>query len=98
MVKIDGLEFKGVSYITCDPLGSWIWEVKPVLENVNGVEQWVLPEKYRNNPNRTLLFNQVEGSILPTLLCRDQHEFNDTYKVFDEPRIFKIALSEVTDE
>ena len=94
MIKIGDLEFNGEAYITCDSKGTWIWEVKPVLEVVDDIEQWVLPEEYRDKPGMTLLMNQVNGMTLPILLNMFNKNFNDNFKIFDKPRIFKINLSD----
>lgn len=96
MVKVEGTEFKGISYITNNATGTWVWEVKPVLDPLT--QQWKLPETHIGKPGFTMLLNQVNGSVLPTLLNQSEQEFNNVYKVFDKPRIFKITLSEVTDE
>lgn len=90
-VKIDEIEYNGVSYITNDIRGTWVWEVKPVLEK----DQWVLPEEYRGKPGMTLLMNQVNGSVLPTLLNSSGKDFNTTLEVFNKPRIFKIVLENI---
>lgn len=49
MVRVDGLEFNGVVYVTVDDSGTWLWEVKPELKEVEGKLGWYLPEKYREN-------------------------------------------------
>lgn len=95
MVKVDGLEFNGVAYVTVDKSGTWVWEVRPELKEVEGKLGWYLPEKHRG-PEMTMLMEQTKGSVLPILLNGKDKEFNDTLKVFDKPRIFKIVLEEVS--
>ena len=95
MVRVDGLEFNGIAYITVDKSGTWVWEVKPELKGIDGKLGWYLPEKY-HGPGMTMLMNQVNGSVLPTLLNGSGKDFNDTLTVFDKPRIFKIVLEEVS--
>lgn len=90
MVKVDNLEFNGIAYITVDKSGTWVWEVKPELKEVEGNLGWYLPEKH-HGPGMTMLMNQVNGSVLPTLLNGRDKDFNDTLTVFDKPRIFKIV-------
>ena len=95
MVRVDGLEFNGVAYVTVDKSGTWVWEVRPELKEVEGKLGWYLPEKY-HGPGMTMLMNQVNGSVLPTLLNAQDKDFNDTLTVFEKPRIFKIVLEEVS--
>lgn len=95
MVRVDGLEFNGVAYVTVDKSGTWVWEVRPELKEVEGKLGWYLPEKHRG-PEMTMLMEQTKGSVLPILLNGKDKEFNDTLKVFDKPRIFKIVLEEVS--
>lgn len=97
MVRVDGLEFNGVAYVTVDDSGTWLWEVKPELKEVEGKLGWYLPEKYRGS-GMTLLMQQVNGSVFPVLLNVSGKDFNDTLKVFDKPRIFKIVLEEVSED
>lgn len=97
MVRVDGLEFNGVAYITVDDSGTWLWEVKPELKEVEGKLGWFLPEKHRG-PGMTLLMEQVNGSVLPIMLNGQDKDFNDTLKVYDKPRIFKIVLEEVSED
>lgn len=94
-VKVNEIEYNGTGYITNDLSGTWVWEVKPVLEIIDGKEQWVLPEEYRGKPGMTLLMNQVNGSVLPTLLNASGKDFNTTLEVFNKPRIFKIVLENI---
>lgn len=95
MVRVDNLEFNGEAYITVDKSGTWVWEVKPELKEIEGNLGWYLPEKH-HGPGMTMLMNQVNGSVLPTLLNGSGKDFNDTLTVFDKPRIFKIVLEEVS--
>lgn len=95
MVRVDDLEFNGIAYVTVDKSGTWVWEVKPELKEVEGKLGWYLPEKYQG-PGMTMLMEQTKGSVLPILLNGKDKEFNDTLKVFDKPRIFKIVLEEVS--
>lgn len=64
MVKIDGIEFKGESYITNDTTGTWVWEVKPVLDPLT--QQWKLPETHIGKPEFTILFTRLNSGVLPT--------------------------------
>lgn len=95
MVRVDDLEFNGIAYVTVDKSGTWVWEVRPELKEVEGKIGWYLPEKYQG-PGMTMLMEQTKGSVLPILLNGKDKEFNDTLKVFDKPRIFKIVLEEVS--
>lgn len=95
MVRVDNLEFNGEAYITVDKSGTWVWEVKPELKEIEGNLGWYLPEKHRG-PGMSMLMNQVNGSVLPLLLNGRDKDFNDTLTVFDKLRIFKIVLEEVS--
>lgn len=95
MVKVENMEFNGVAYVTVDDSGTWLWEVKPELKEVEGKLGWFLPEKHQG-PGMTLLMQQVNGSVFPVLLNASGKNFNDTLKVYDKPRIFKIVLEEVS--
>lgn len=92
-VKINDTEFKGISYVTNDKSGTWIWEVEPELDQLT--QQWVLPEKYRNKPGFMNLMNQVNGSVLPTLLNQNDVDFNKVLDIYSKPRIFKLTLENV---
>ena len=92
-VKINDTEFKGISYVTNDKSGTWIWEVKPELDQLT--QQWVLPEKYRNKPGFMNLMNQVHKSVLPTLLNKNDIDFNIVLDIYSKPRIFKLTLENV---
>lgn len=95
MVKVNDIEFTGESYITTDESGVWIWEVKPEYKEIEGKAGWYLPEQYQG-PGVSMLMNQVNGHVLPTLLNTIGKNFNDVLKVYDKPKIFKIVLEEVT--
>lgn len=95
MVRVDNMEFNGVAYVTVDKSGTWIWEVKPELKEVDGKLGWFLREKHQG-PGMSMLMTQVNGSVMPTLLNASGKDFNDTLTVFDKPRIFKIVLEEVS--
>ena len=88
MIKIEDMELKGEGYITVDNKGTWVWEVKPKL--IEG--EWRLPSCAVEN--KSLLLTQTNGAVLPTLLGMSKREYNDTFKVFQKPRIYKIVLEE----
>jgi len=94
MLKIDEKKFSGLSYITCDPVsGVWVWQFKPVLEDVNGNTQWVTPKDLRNNKINTK-FEKANDAILAILLNVNRSDNNEISGILNGTRIFKIILEE----
>lgn len=97
MLNVVGVDFNGVSYITNDKNGTWVWDVKPVLKDIGSGLCWYLPEEFQGK-GMTLRMEQVNSGVLPVLLNISEIDYNDFLKIYDKPRIFKITLSEVKDE
>ena len=78
MVRVDDLEFNGIAYVTVDKSGTWVWEVRPELKEVEGKLGWYLPEKYQG-PGMTMLMEQTKGSVLPILLNGKDKELSRSW-------------------
>lgn len=84
-------------YNTIDCTGANMWSVKPELKTVDGELGWFLPSEYNGNSS-ALLLTSISSAVLPLLLNNLGIKFKDMVKIYDEPRIFKITLTEVEDE